>query len=110
MPALVLRQGRISEEQAGEADVYPLLRLVNGRLRAGGPGANLYCVGGRTTQLLCAGDWDSGASLWDAGATRWDKGDWDSGASLWDAGATRWDKGDWDSGASLWDAGATHWS
>jgi len=52
---LVLRLGRIAEEIPAEAGTYPLLRLVDGRLVAGGSGINLYLSGGRISQVASTG-------------------------------------------------------
>ena len=71
MPALVLRQGRISEELAGEAGVYPRLRLLAGRLMAGISGADLQIIAGRITQMPSSVPWDE--PTWDAAwSVGWD--------------------------------------
>jgi hypothetical protein len=76
---LVLRLGRIAEEIPAEAGTYPLLRLVAGRLVAGGPGADLAFVGGRIAQQAVAGDsmWDSGLTTWEYPVT-WTDATWDA--------------------------------
>lgn len=95
---LVLRLGRIAEENPAEAGTYPLLRLVAGRLVAGGPGLDLIFVSGRVSQLAPAGGgmWDGGTTTWDGGTTTWDEiatapAAWDGGATTWDGGLTTWD-------------------
>lgn len=108
---LVLRLGRIAEEIPAEAGTYPLLRMVAGRLVAGGSGLDLFFSGGRFSQTAVApiiGDWDAGATPWDRRAV-WLDADWDSGATPWN-GPTPWDVLDkWDGGATPWD-GPTNWT
>lgn len=84
---LVLRHGRISEQLAGEEGVYPLLRLVAGRLVAGGSGTDLCFLAGRMAEIAAAvgGMWDGGTTLWD-GPTTWVDATWDA---TWD-GHTNW--------------------
>lgn len=86
---LVLRLGRIAEENPAEAGTYPLLRLVAGRLVAGGSGANLTLINGRMVQdapVVIGGMWDGGATVWD-GETSWADAAWTD--ATWD-GATDW--------------------
>lgn len=64
---LVLRLGRIAEETPAEAGTYPLLRLVAGRLVAGGPGKDIAIVAGRFVEQP-----EAGGGMWDAGFTTWE--------------------------------------
>lgn len=100
---LVLANGRIREESPANAGVYPRLRLVAGRLVAGGAGVDLALVQGRIVQMAM-GDWDDKQTGWDGGASVWDKN-----KVLWDGGASVWDGMQWDAGASVWDGGVSIW-
>lgn len=63
---LVLRLGRIAEETPAEAGAYPRLRVVAGRLVAGGAGTDLVFVGGRVAQFGLPGAEYVDVDYWDA--------------------------------------------
>lgn len=93
---LVLKNGAISQELAGEVGVYPYLWIQTGVLKAGSAGLNRLQIlsGVISTYLASAGGpvlWDvDGPSIWDGGAANWGTG-WDVlTEAVWDGGAATW--------------------
>lgn len=71
---LVVKDGKVQQEQSGEIGMYPYISITSGQFfSSASPTYQIQVVSGQLTRVLVAAGvvWDGGASVWDGGATTW---------------------------------------